>query len=180
MDPAAPHGPAEPEFGTGLRAHLGLVHEQPAPAPPQPPPRERPPSVPDVDALELRAAALRLAAEELEERERRLARQQEELKREAERLEAQQVELREQLAAPGRPVPTVLRERAEQHVERLWRSLFSALDATRPDGSADFATRVSAARALLAAAYGDVAAAAPPEGADELAALRARRAELGL
>ncbi|HVM16489.1 MAG TPA: hypothetical protein VM290_02805 [Gaiellaceae bacterium] len=174
---AAPHE-HETEFGTGLRAHLGLgglAHET-APAP-APPPRA---TGPDVGELEERARALRAAAQELEARERRLARQQAELAAESQRLAEQQAALEQQLLTDPRPVPVVLRERAEQHVERLWRSLFSALEATRPDGSADFATRVSAARALLAAAYGDGAPAAAPTGAeDELALLRARRAELG-
>ena len=175
---AAPHEHSAADFGTGLRAHLGLgggVDEAPlAPPPPRP-------AGPDVAELEARALALRAAAQELEARERRLARQQAELAAESQRLAEQQAALERQLATDPRPVPAVLRERAEQHVERLWRSLFSALDATRADGSADFATRVSAARALLAAAYGDGTPAPAPSagGEDELALLRARRAEFG-
>lgn len=180
--------PRSDEFGTGLRAHMGLA----APADLATPPAAAEPATASAAAparpeeialseLEARSRALQEASAELEARERRLDEQQRELAAEAERFARQQAELEAELDVltdpAGKPVPAVLRERAEQHVERLWRSLFAALDATRPDGSADFATRVSAARALLSAAYPGTAVDNPgPDAAeDELAILRARR-----
>lgn len=174
-------GKGEPEqtekgFGTGLRAHIRREEEPPAQAPPRAPARS------DTAELEARTRELVAATEALEEREWRLSAAQSDLAAEAKRLAAREAELDELLARlPGKPVPTILRERVEQHVERLWQSLSAALDATRPDGSADFATRVSAARALLAAAYPDARTAgpAPAPGDDELARLRSLRAEPG-
>jgi chromosome segregation ATPase len=74
-----------------------------------------------------------------------------------------------------------LREQVERHVDALWSVFEQALDAVRPDGTPDFATRIEAARALLAEAY-DV----PDENGelptvqtarDELAGRRARKAQ---
>jgi chromosome segregation ATPase len=74
-----------------------------------------------------------------------------------------------------------LREQVERRVDALWSVFEQALDAVRPDGTPDFATRLEAARALLAEAY-DV----PDENGelptvqtarDELAGRRARRAQ---
>src|SRR5205823_9714551 len=74
-----------------------------------------------------------------------------------------------------------LRYQVERHVDALWSVFEQALDAVRPDGTPDFATRLEAARALLAEAY-DV----PDENGelpsvqtarDELAGRRARKAQ---
>jgi hypothetical protein len=180
MTVGEPEHQLETGFGTGLRGHLHRAE------PASPPPPERAPAHapggPDIAELEARSLALRTAAQALEERERRLAESRRELAAETERLGTEQAALDRLTVAQGKPVPAVLRERAERHVERLWQSLFGALDATRPDGSADFPTRVSAARALLAAAYrdGEAAGAGLEPGEDQLARLRARRAEPGL
>src|ERR671937_258198 len=94
---------------------------------------------------------------------------------EAKRLADQKAELERHL-----DVRDLLRRRAEQEVERLWRTFDEALEATRAGGEPDYEVRLSAARALLAEAY-----AAPGEGTsdadelpDELAALRERKVQL--
>lgn len=47
-----------------------------------------------------------------------------------------------------------LRERVEEQVELVWSAFLDGLQATTEDGAADVRTRVGAAQALLAEAYG--------------------------
>jgi hypothetical protein len=144
---------------------------------------------------------------ELEERERRVADQLEWIQAETWRLtqtradvEAQrgarrapdqapepaQQQPEEQLEPTEESARALLRRRKEEQGERIWAALEGALDATRPDGTPDFPTRLAAATALLGEGYGEVqrpvVAEAGGEAAaaasDELAGLRARKAQL--
>ena len=168
---------AETGFGTGLRAHIRGRHEDdecealPEPTPPPPVPE------PDPAVLELEEIRLRLERKlaAVEEREQSLNVQAQALAAEAKRLADQKAELERHL-----DVRDLLRRRAEQEVERLWRTFDEALEATRAGGEPNFEVRLAAARALLAEAY-----AAPGEGTsdadelpDELAALRERKVQL--
>jgi hypothetical protein len=140
-----------------------------------PPPLPQP--EPDPVVLELEQIRLRLERKEaaLEERERSLNVQAQALAAEAKRLADQKAELERHL-----DVRDLLRRRAEQEVERLWRTFDDALEAKRAGGEPDYEVRLSAARALLAEAYaapGDDAT-DPAELPDELAALRERKVQL--
>jgi len=139
-------------------------------------------------------------AEELEARERRVAEQLEWVQAESWRLgqiradfEAQQRGARraaepveEQPGAVEESARAYVRRRAEERGDQIWKALEAGLEATRPDGSPDFATRLAAATALLAEAYGEVqrpatlapSAEAVASARDELAGLRARKAHL--
>jgi hypothetical protein len=74
-----------------------------------------------------------------------------------------------------------LREQVERHVAALWQVFDQALEAVDADGRPDYATRLDAARTLLAEAYdvpdenGELPAAQTAR--DELAGRRARRAQ---
>ncbi|MGH3103048.1 MAG: hypothetical protein ACRDN6_02990 [Gaiellaceae bacterium] len=180
----------ETGFGTGLRAHLLHLrepgrdgqaaadenressdhHEPPRGGEPQP--------APAAADLEERIRTLETAETELLEFARRITDQQAALAEEAERLEVREAALASVRAR--RDVREVLRDRAEQHADLLWETLELALDATRPDGSADVHTRLAGMRTLLAVAYGDTQApTSPTELGDELAKLRQRRAARG-
>jgi hypothetical protein len=131
------------DFGTGLRAHLQLAPELPA-LPDEPePPAEGPAEAELTERLDL----LAIAHAALEERERAVAEREAALAFEAQRLDALRGELSS--AGPGTDARIVLRERAEQHAELIWRIFEDAL------GAPDHATRIAAARALLAEAYRD-------------------------
>jgi hypothetical protein len=129
------------DFGTGLRAHLQLA--------PLPDDFVADAVVEDAAEAEMeeRLELLAVAHAALEDRERALAAREAAVAEEAYRLEAIRGELSS--AGPGTDARTVLRERAEQHAELLWRIFEDAL------GAEDHGTRVAAARALLAEAYRD-------------------------
>ena len=160
----------ESGFGTGLRAHLEQ-HRDPQPEP------AGDTSPPEVAAeLAERVAFVAAAEAELLERERLLAEREAALRAEARRL----AELGEaQAATPPerRYVRELLRERAEQHGDRIWRSVEGALEATRPDGRPDHETRLTALRLLLAEAYDADRRGAWPIPDDELGRLRERRTQ---
>lgn len=154
------------EFGSGLRAHLGFEHGErghealPAAEPiTEADPRE--------EELARRLAFLAAAEDALVERERRVVEREEEAERRAAELAEQEHAFRAAV-----DVRHLLRNRAEQHAEGVWRSFEGALHATTHDGSPDHALRLAAARALLAEAYTDAGGEALE---DELAELRARR-----
>jgi hypothetical protein len=174
----------ETGFGTGLRAHLGYI----SPAAPElvteveahalveleEPHRDgKPQPVPEALEPDPREETLLALESELLERERALA--------------AREAEVEAQSSIPveppsqdvrRRPVREILQDLAQQRLESIVLSFQEALEATRPDGRPDFETRLAAARALLAEAYGDTHTDAAPEAPrleDELARLRARR-----
>jgi hypothetical protein len=156
------------EFGSGLRAHLGFEHEAPVRADrirepvAEPDPRE--------EELARRLAYLAAAEEALVARERQVAERERD-------VEARETELEQHVVQAAVDVRQLLRRRAEQQADGLWRSFEEALHATTPGGEADHAVRVAAARALLAEAYdGDAGGQALD---DELARLRARRTATG-
>jgi len=105
----------------------------------------------------------------------------EQLEQELYAARAELAELRERhTAAVGDANPRdFLRDQAERHVEALWNVFEQGLEAVRPDGTPDFATRLESARALLAEAYdvpdenGELPATQPAR--DELAGRRASR-----
>jgi hypothetical protein len=186
----------ETGFGTGLRRQLERRRGEPHDGQP---PIEPACAEPEQDAhdeaieaaerseadelrLELEAALSREArlrtalAEQVQARERA-----EQLVRELEGARAELAELRATAsAAPADGTPReFLRDRAERHVEILWNVFEQGLEAVRPDGTPDFATRLEAARALLAEVNDvpDGSDRSPVEVArDELAGRRARRA----
>ena len=193
IDPAAA---STEEFGSGLRAHLArrddLIEPTEAPASPRTPAKPKPEQGPTLNELDLMAA-------ELEERSTRLARLQE-------NLEAREKRLGEELAAlnaaarlkapetarepaPEQAEPRAaseeLRDRLEARIDLLWRTFEESLEATQPDGTPDYRTRLDAARMLLGAAYPNEAATDSTPAADEerledeLARLRDRRLEWG-
>ena len=180
---------AEPEFGSGLRAHLGRRsgRDETPPAPPEKPPIPAAAPAPDPDdlaavAAELEERAARLVAAEagVEERERHLAEV-------AAMLEMAIIESAEpEDPADVRSAGEVLRDRVERRVDLLWNVFEGALAATEPDGRPDHKTRLQAAATLLAAAYPGTATDPTPATAeqlgaaeDELARLRDRRIEWG-
>jgi hypothetical protein len=192
---------ASEEFGSGLRAHLArrddpIEPTEPteAPASPRVPTEPRPEQGPSRDDLELMAA-------ELEERSARLTRLQEDLQaREqrlaeelaalnaAGRLKAPEAAPEPPPAAPSEPraASEELRNRLEGRIDLLWRTFEESLEATHADGTADYRTRLDAARMLLGAAYPTDAATPDSTPAadeerleDELARLRDRRLEWG-
>ena len=193
IDPAAA---STEEFGSGLRAHLARrddsIEPTEAPAPPRVPSKPKPAQGPTRNELDLMAA-------ELAERSTRLARLQE-------NLEARERRLGEELAAlnaaarlkapetapepaPEQAEPRAaseeLRDRLEARIDLLWRTFEESLEATQPDGTPDYRTRLDAARMLLGAAYPNDAATDSTPAADEerledeLARLRDRRLEWG-
>ena len=196
IDPAAA---STEEFGSGLRAHLARrddpIEPTEAPAPPRAAAKPKPAQGPTRSELDLMAA-------ELEERSTRLAHLQE-------NLEAREKRLGEELAAlnaaarlkapeaapepepaPEQAEPRAaseeLRDRLEARIDLLWRTFEESLEATQPDGTPDYRTRLDAARMLLGAAYPSDAAAPDSTPAadeerleDELARLRDRRLEWG-
>ena len=107
----------------------------------------------------------------------------EHLERELAAARAELAELRRSVAvAQGDSNPRdFLREQAERHVDALWSVFEQGLEAVKPDGTPDFATRLDAARALLFEAYdvpdenGELPATQPAR--DELAGRRARKAQ---
>ena len=188
---------ASEEFGSGLRAHLArrddTIEPTEPPAAPRVPIEPRPAEGPSRDDLELMAA-------ELEERSARLMRLQENLhareQRLAEELAALNAAARLKAPHPAtEPVPTPsepraaseeLRNRLEGRIDLLWRTFEESLEATNADGTADYSTRLDAARMLLGAAYPTDSAAPDSTPAadeerleDELARLRDRRLEWG-
>jgi hypothetical protein len=182
------------EFGSGLRAHLARRDEpvqeareaKVAPAPraaPGPTPEEL-----ELAAAELEERSTRLAGlqADLEARERRLAEETAALNAAA-RLKAPAPTPEPQSEPEGQPRPAAdaLRERLESRIDLLWRTFEQSLDATHPDGTPDYRTRLDAARMLLGAAYpgaapsGSTPAADDERLEDELARLRDRRVEWG-
>jgi len=96
------------------------------------------------------------------------------------------LEAYEPLAAPAdaHPFPhTLLRQRAEEQAERLWRVCEEALRATTAAGAPDHALRLEAVRLLLAGGYEPSPSAARTPAAapetDDLADFRRRRRLLG-
>ena len=178
-------------FGTGLRAHLGIsetpVDEPPVLAP-APVPAESPlpfyPATDDSFDLERRAQLVELQERELSERVRWLEVREAELAAESERLEqesarlAQRARRRVKRRAAGRPLRDVVRELAEERMDSVVLVFEEALEATLADGTPDLATRIAAARALLAVASGEPVEAdggTLESAGDELAELRKRR-----
>jgi hypothetical protein len=126
------------------------------------------------------------AYEETRELGRRLAERAEALQLRETQL-AEQIKAREAAESESREEGdepehgrAYLRRRVEESGEALWRVFQEALVATDVDGRPDFQMRLTAASALLAEAYGDVAAMSPGErvaaARDELAGMRAKRA----
>jgi type IV secretory pathway VirB10-like protein len=176
------------DFGTGLRAHIErrdapdelLADEPPAPAAPEPQPQKA-----KAAALEERIRELAAIEAELERRERRIAEKQASLTaaelRAASAVQAEQETLAEApLVREHRSPVDLLRERAEQEAELLWRAFHDSLEATHPDGAPDFQTRLLAASELLAVTVtGDRGGEAATPLADELARMRERRVKWG-
>lgn len=129
------------DFGTGLRAHLQLapLDDELAPA------EEGIVDDPAEEELAERLELLAVAHAALEERERAIVAREAAVAEEASRLHAIRAELSS--AGVGTDARTVLRERAEQHAELIWRIFEEAL------GADDRAIRIAAARALLSEAY---------------------------
>jgi hypothetical protein len=184
--------PTPEEFGTGLRTHL----ERTRAGEPEPEPTAEEPDLEAValaaeeEALEERRRELserreQIAAVEttLRVREQRITEVRAKLADEERRLSAAEAELttedkgKEKRPADRRRLRQLLRERAEQEAERVWGAFEQGLIAAHPDGSPDVATRIAAAKALLAEAYGPPGGAADmsDESPDELAPLRKRK-----
>ncbi len=155
------------EFGSGLRAHLGFEFAEPLALETPPPPDPVPEQDPREDELAQRLAFLAAAEDALAERERQIA----EREATADQRETD-LDRHEQAVQTAVDVRRLLRHRAEQHADGVWRSFEEAMRATMRDGSPDHAMRIVAARALLAEAYTEAGGAALE---DELAQLRARR-----
>ena len=155
------------EFGSGLRAHLGFEFAEPLALETPPPPDPVPEQDPREDELAQRLAFLVAAEDALAERERQIA----EREATADQRETD-LDRHEQAVQTAVDVRRLLRHRAEQHADGVWRSFEEAMRATMHDGSPDHAMRIVAARALLAEAYTEAGGAALE---DELAQLRARR-----
>jgi septal ring factor EnvC (AmiA/AmiB activator) len=178
-------------FGSGLRAHLGIrPGDEPAPAEPELATEPEPPAPPKItvpeppsfdEAAAERTRKLREAELELAERERRLNEEAERIERARTGLERRAAEISR--AEAQLPVRDILRERAEREIDRLWRTIDDALEATFDDGKPDFHARLAAIKLLLGEAYDDkpAAEALPPrdqQPEDELAARRAERFQL--
>jgi hypothetical protein len=155
------------EFGSGLRAHLGFEFAEPLALETPPPPDPVPEQDPREQELAQRLAFLAAAEDALAERERLVAEREER----ADRREAD-LDDHEEAVQTAVDVRRLLRHRAEQHADGVWRSFEEAMRATMQDGAPDHAMRIAAARALLAEAYTEAGGAALE---DELAQLRARR-----
>ena len=194
-----PANEQETGFGTGLRRQLerrrGDPHDGDPPIEPEGVQPQHDEHDDEDEASETgersEADELRLELEAALSREARLrtalidhaqARERAELlERELAVARAELVELRQSaVVAHGDANPRdFLREQAERHVDALWSVFEQALEAVKPDGTPDFATRLDAARALLFEAYdvpdenGELPAAQPAR--DELAGRRARK-----
>lgn len=126
------------DFGNGLRAHLRLE---------EPELETEPAATATEEELTERLHFLSLAQAALDDRERAVAAREHAVAEEASRLAVLRAEMT--AAGPGTNPRTVLRERAEQYSELIWRIFEEAL------GNPDQSTRIAAARALLAEAYGE-------------------------
>lgn len=189
-------------FGTGLRAHLGITPETDEAVPTGRPetsiPILRTDESGDADQrarqleayqrdLVQQARWLQVREAELAESSRRLEDESRRLEQEAQRLAEQskpKAKQKTKQQATGRDARTLLRQLAEEHVDRIAQVFEEALEATMPDGTPDLGTRLTTARALLAEAYGeparDVSTTADPQTLeDELADLRQRRGAAG-
>ena len=155
------------EFGSGLRAHLGFEFAEPLALETPPPPEPVPEQDPREEELAQRLSYLAAAEDALAERARQVAEREERASRRESDLDEH-----EQALQTAVDVRRLLRQRAEQHADGVWRSFKDAMHATLHDGSPDHAMRIAAARALLAEAYTEAGGAALE---DELAQLRARR-----
>jgi len=133
----------------------------------------------ELEAALSREARLRTAlAEQSQARERA-----EDLARELDSALAEVAALKESQAQVVADISPrrFLREQVERHVDALWQVFEQALDAVHADGRPDYATRLDAARTLLAEAYdvpdenGELPAVQTAR--DELAGRRARRAQ---
>ena len=190
----------ETGFGTGLRRQLERrrgdyePHDDDPPEPEALAPEDEE-AAPAEDGQRSEAEELRLELEAALSREARLrtalaeqsqARERaEDLARELDRALAEVAALKESQApvvADVSPSPRqFLRDQVERHVDALWQVFEQALEAVKPDGTPDFATRLDAARSLLAEAYdvpdenGELPAVQTAR--DELAGRRARRAQ---
>jgi hypothetical protein len=191
-----PANEQETGFGTGLRRQLerrrGDAHDG-EPIEPEAAEIEHDGEVEEPESEERSEAdELRLELEAALSREARLrtalvdhaqARDRaEQLVRELAAARAELAELRESHAIFAAANPRdFLRDQAERHVDTLWKVFEQGLEAVKPDGTPDFATRLDAARALLSEAYdvpdenGELPASQPAR--DELAGRRARRAQ---
>ena len=190
---------ASEEFGSGLRAHLARrddpiepIEAAESPRVPTDPRPERGPSRDDLDLmaaeLEERSARLTRLQEDLQAREQRLAEELAALNA-AGRLKAPEPApkpSKRSKASEPRAASEELRDRLEGRIDLLWRTFEESLEATHADGTADYRTRLDAARMLLGAAYPTDAAAPDSTPAadeerleDELARLRDRRLEWG-
>jgi len=164
------------EFGSGLRAYIGLEHEEEPPVGgehtlPATASTERDvPEDPRERELAERLSYLAAAEAALAERERLVVEREH-------GVEAREAELEELGVRTAVDVRQLLRRRVEQHADILWRSFDEAMHATFPDGAPDHAVRLAAARALLAESYD--AQGAGRELEDELARLRSRRTAVG-
>lgn len=134
------------DFGTGLRAHLQLAPELEDECPLAEEPVEDAADAAEAELAE-RLELLAVAHAALEDRERALADREALLLEDRSRVDALRAELTS--AGPGTDARQVLRERAEQHAELIWRIFEEAL------GSHDHSLRLDAARALLSEAYRD-------------------------
>ncbi|HSL66368.1 MAG TPA: hypothetical protein VK874_17065 [Gaiellaceae bacterium] len=165
------------EFGSGLRKHLGFEFLEPVevllPSSSVSRQEEEPPVDPVEAELERRLSYLAAAEEAFVDRERELDAREQALAQLEEELAAREEELVGDLREAGLNARQLLRRRAEQHADGLWRTFEEAMRADAPDGGPDHAIRIAAARALLAEAYDQQGGGAELE--DELARLRARR-----
>jgi hypothetical protein len=160
------------EFGTGLRAHLG--HEEPL-APAVLPVEEEAPPEPSAAEKELEQRLAYLAAAEaaLVERERQIAEREGAAEADLALLAEEESRLAEERRllddlGPTGDVRELLRRRAAEHADLLWRSFEDAL---RSD---DLELRLLAARTIVGELY--PADGRPVEDAvDELARIRQRR-----
>jgi hypothetical protein len=187
----------ETGFGTGLLEHLksrrqkseaATDHSDPASEPAQGEPAEPELTEQEEALLELERELI-ARGEAILAREAELAAKLEQVEAELARARAEVEPQAEAVADPAPPPEPVvsardyLRDRVESEAERVWGAFSSALEATKGNGAPDFRTRLLAATALLAEAYGErerpAALAETPSAAelhDELAVLRARRA----
>jgi hypothetical protein len=188
----------ETGFGTGLRRQLERRRSEPNDGEPPIEPEateaeQGEQDEPEAPVERTEADELRLELEAALSREARLraalidhaqARDPaEHLERELAAARAELAELRETGAAmPVDGLPRdFLRDQAERNIQMLWSVFEQGLEAVKKDGTPDFATRLEAARSLLAEAYdvpdenGELPAAQPAR--DELAGLRARRVQ---
>jgi hypothetical protein len=187
----------ETGFGTGLLEHLkARRHNSEAATEHSDPGSEPADGEAAGPALTEQEEALLELERELVVRGEALRAREAELAAKLEQVEAELVRARAEAEQPEpvaqpTPAPAVsardyLRERVEREAERVWGAFSSALEATKGNGAPDFRTRLLAATALLAEAYGEherpAALAETPSAAelhDELADFRARRKKRG-